>query len=218
MMLPVSYYPPIVHFAYPFTDRWPADLSQLGKKGRIWGKKRVERESYILGNGDEETISPADFIIPHENNYAPSPPGVFVELQSLELDTPVAECVHPTPLAEIIATPIHENHRAPDLLSYPAKINFFVSVDGEKTETITFSLLYDINFVTAHPCSPSSRVRVLKSPSSPTLQQIDFTGSNALGAGSRSMYRAGKHFVTLNRSDVFRYANENGRPPTAQIL
>ncbi|EHK44385.1 hypothetical protein TRIATDRAFT_37550 [Trichoderma atroviride IMI 206040] len=168
-----------------------SDLSQLGKKGRIWGKKRVERESYILGNGDEESISPADFIIPHENNYAPSPPGVFVELQSLELDTPVAECVHPTPLAEIIATPIHENHRAPDLLSYPAKINFFVSIDGEKTETITLSLLYDINFVTAHPCSPSSRVRVLKSPSSPTLQQIDFTGTNALGAGSRSMYRAG---------------------------
>lgn len=152
----------------------------------------MERESYILGNGNEEAISPADFIIPHESNYSPSPPGVIVELQSLELASPVAECVHPTPLHEIVATPIHENHRAPDLLSYPAKINFYVSIDGEKTETVTFSLLYDINFVTAHPCSPSSRVRVLKSPSSPTLQQIDFTGSNALGSGSRSMYRAGK--------------------------
>lgn len=143
---------------------------------------------------------------------------MFVELQSLELDTPVAECVHPTPLAEIIATPIHENHRAPDLLSYPTKINFFVSIDGEKTETVTFSLLYDINFVTAHPCSPSSRVRVLKSPSSPTLQQIDFTGSNVLGAGSRSMYRAGKHLLRRIILITFRYANENGRPPTAQVL
>lgn len=111
----------------------------------------------------------------------------------------MAECVHPTPLAEIVVTPFHENHRAPDLLSYPAKLNFYVSIDGEKTETATFSLLYDINFVTAHPCSPSSRVRVLKSPSSPTLQQIDFDGSKSLGNGSRSMYRAGKQALCPTR-------------------
>ncbi|KAL6889232.1 hypothetical protein HDV57DRAFT_318384 [Trichoderma longibrachiatum] len=168
-----------------------ADIAQLGKKARLWGKKRIERESSILGNGQEESISPADFFIPHENSYMSPPPGVIIELQALELGSPTAECVHPTPLAEIVVTPIHENHRAPDLPSYPAKIKFFVSIDGEKTETASFSLLYDINFVTAHPCSPSSRVRVLKSPSSPTLRQIDFDGSKTLGVGSRSMYRAG---------------------------
>lgn len=168
-----------------------ADIAQLGKKARLWGKKRIERESSILGNGQEESISAADFFIPHENNYMSPPPGVIIELQALELGSPTAECVHPTPLAEIVVTPIHENHRAPDLPSYPAKIKFFVSIDGEKTETASFSLLYDINFVTAHPCSPSSRVRVLKSPSSPTLRQIDFDGSKTLGVGSRSMYRAG---------------------------
>lgn len=166
-------------------------MTQLGRKARLWGKKRLERESSILGDGKEESVLPIDFTIPHENVYQSPPPGVFVEFRSLTLSSPAAESMHPTPLTEIVVTPATETCTAPDLPIYPANVSFYVSVDGEVEEQRTFSLLYDVSFVTAHPCSPSQRVRVLKSPSSPTLQQIDFDGSNALGKNSRSVYRAG---------------------------
>ena len=84
-----------------------------------------------------------------------------------------------------------ESTAAPDLPSYPAKLDFTVEVDGQPVKEYTFILAYDISFVTAHPCSPSRRVRFLKSASSPTIQQIDVSGSNSLGKGSRSVYRAG---------------------------
>lgn len=171
------------------------DLTKLGKKARIWGKKRIERESYILGDGDENNLSPADFIIPHEDAYTEPPSTAFVELKSLKLLRSV-EAVHPSPLSEFTGTPMTESSKAPDLPSYPAKLIFSLTVDGKRSEELALTLSYDISFVTAHPCSPSRRVRfVHKSPESPTIQQMDLTGSGKLGKGSRSAYRAGKNFV-----------------------
>lgn len=166
------------------------DLARLGKKARIWGKKRVERESYILGDGDESSVLPEDFIIPHENVYPSPPPTPFVELKHFKLLRAV-DSVHPSPLSEFTATPMTESSKAPDLPSHPAKLVFTISTNG-KREEVPFTLEYDISFVTAHPCSPSQRVRFVKSPSSPTIQQIDVTGSKELGKASRSVYRAGK--------------------------
>lgn len=80
----------------------------------------------------------------------------------------------------------------PELLSYPARIRFLVSTSEIAEEAHTFALSYDINFVTAHPCSPSQRVKFLKSPTSPTIQQIDVSGSDMLGKNSRSAQRIGK--------------------------
>jgi hypothetical protein len=166
------------------------DLAKLGKKARIWGKKRVERESYILGDADESSVLPEDFIIPHENVYAAPPTTPIVELKVFKLLRAV-DSVHPSPLSEFTATPLTESSKAPDLPSHPAKLIFSISTHGKKEE-VAFTLEYDISFVTAHPCSPSSRVRFVKSPTSPTIQQIDVTGSNTLGKASRSVYRAGK--------------------------
>lgn len=89
-------------------------------------------------------------------------------------------------------TPATEGSAAPELASYPASLTFSVSMNGKSEEEHTFALTYDISFVTAHPCAPSSRVRFLKSPTSPTIQQIDVSGSDMLGNTSRSVHRAGK--------------------------
>ncbi|KAM5381933.1 hypothetical protein ACJZ2D_002721 [Fusarium nematophilum] len=165
------------------------DKAHLGKKARLWAKKRVERESNILGDADEYSVLPADFIIPHENNYSTPPPLINVTLQSLELLAP-ANSIQATPFTKpppLAGATIKD----PELLSFPANINFGVSIDGFAPEQFSFSLSYDISFVTAHPCSPSHRVRFLKSPSSPTIQQIDVSGSDMLGKSSRPAHRTG---------------------------
>lgn len=169
------------------------EVAQIGKKARIWGKKKLERESSIVGDGAETGVLPADFIIPQEGNYSTPPPSIYVELLALELAAAAAS-VHPKPLTEITATPVHENGpEAPDVPSYPASVKFFVSVNGQEEEERSFPLSYDITFVTAHPCSPSARVRFVKSPTSPTIQKIDVSGFGAWGAGSRSANKTGKN-------------------------
>ncbi|PFH59438.1 hypothetical protein XA68_12315 [Ophiocordyceps unilateralis] len=167
------------------------DIAQLGKRARLWGKKRLERESSILGDGKEGSVLPADFIIPHEHAYASPPPNVVVKLLSLDL-SPVTASAPATPLSNLVATELAERpDKAPKLSSQTASIEFFVSVPGVKDDTVRCALTYDVNFVTAHPCAPSHRVKILKSPSSPTVQKIDFSASDMLGKGSRSAYRMG---------------------------
>ncbi|KAF4465825.1 hypothetical protein FALBO_7328 [Fusarium albosuccineum] len=165
------------------------DKAHLGKKARLWAKKRVERESSILGDADEYSVLPADFIIPHENNYSTPPPLISVELRSLELLAP-ANSIQATPFAKSPSLG-GTTAKDPELLSFPANMNFGVSIDGFTPEQFSFSLSYDISFVTAHPCAPSHRVRFLKSPSSPTIQQIDVSGSDMLGKSSRPAHRTG---------------------------
>ncbi|KAG8671470.1 hypothetical protein FPOAC1_004718 [Fusarium poae] len=157
------------------------DMAHLGKKARLWAKKRVERESSILGDADEYSCFPADFIIPHENNYSTPPPLISVTFRSLELVSSEPTNVFPARAA----------NKDPELLSLPATVNFAVAIDGFTAENFSLSLAYDISFVTAHPCSPSHRVRFIKSPSSPTIQQIDVTGSDTFGQGSRPANRTG---------------------------
>lgn len=171
------------------------DMAQLGKKARLWGKKKVERESSILGNGNgngkENLVQARDFIIPHENKYATPPPRVYTELLSLDLNS-TPEPVTATPLSEMVPTPTVEHcTKCPELISYPARLKFFVSVDGGKEEEHEYPLTYDVNFVTAHPCAPSQRVRVVKSPASPTIQRSDSLG-DVTGNGARPRFRTGK--------------------------
>ncbi|KAM3534654.1 hypothetical protein MY4038_002066 [Beauveria bassiana] len=166
------------------------DVANLGKKSRIWAKRRLERDSSIAGDGEEESASPADFTMPWENRYQSPPPNVFVDFASLEL-SPSALSLHPTPLPEIMATPRHESAPAPDLFSRPASLVFRVGIDGIPDRQHIISLLYDVNFVNAHPCSPPRGVRFVKSPSSPTIREIDVSGEASLGNASRALHRMG---------------------------
>ncbi|KAH6662199.1 hypothetical protein F5X68DRAFT_145111 [Plectosphaerella plurivora] len=154
----------------------PDDVKNTGKKARLWSKTVIEREAGVLGDADPHSVLPADFIIPYENNYVEPPPSLTVELQSLNLFAPV-DSVHTTPTEERMLTPFSEGSRPPDLHTYPASIGFSVTQLGGRTDQYEFALAKDVYFVTAHPCVPSARVKIVKAPSSPTIQQIDVDGN-----------------------------------------
>lgn len=93
----------------------------------------------------------------------------------------------------MVPTPTVERcTKCPELVSYPARLNFFVSIGDKKGEEYQHPLTYDVNFVTAHPCAPSQRVKVVKSPvSSPIAKQIDGFG-DVLANTPRASFRTGR--------------------------
>ncbi|KHN98829.1 uncharacterized protein MAM_03291 [Metarhizium album ARSEF 1941] len=197
-------------------DDVPDDMAQLGKKARLWGKKKVERESSILGSGKENSVQAADFIIPHENKYTTPPPAVHVELLSLDL-TSAPEAVPATPLSEMVPTPTVEHcTKYPELISYPAGCKFFVSIGGSKEEEYQYPLTYDVNFVTAHPCAPSQRVRVVRSPaSSPTMQHVNGMGGSETAHSSRASFRTGHPLHKFYEFTVIHISELIKKPRTA---
>lgn len=184
-----------------FADDHAEDSHYVGKRARLWGKLSIERESAVLGDADPSSVLPADFILPFENIYPDGPPpSLHIELRSLDLFAPV-DSVHTTPTEEhssqTLPTPFSDASTAtrapPEIHTYPAAIAFSVTststpltADASQSPVVTeneytFALTNDIHFVTAHPCVPSQHVRILKSPSSPTIQQIDLSGSSLGG-------------------------------------
>jgi hypothetical protein len=72
--------------------------------------------------------------------------------------------------------------------SYTASVTFTVTnIDLEEGREYTYSLAKDINFVTAHPCVPSQHVKIMKSPSSPTIQQVDLSGNGVTGRAASTV-------------------------------
>ncbi|KAF3768721.1 hypothetical protein M406DRAFT_337094 [Cryphonectria parasitica EP155] len=158
------------------------DVKRTGKQARLWGKLAVERESSILGGSDPDAIFPADFIIPYENHYKTPPPTISVELSSLNLTDPL-DSVTTTPTLEVV-TPYSEPSTTPELRTFTPSITFNVTTwEDDEDREYTLPVAKDVNFVTAHPCVPSHHVRILKSPSSPTIQQIDLSGHPVAGHG-----------------------------------
>ncbi|KAI0384442.1 hypothetical protein F5Y04DRAFT_229686 [Hypomontagnella monticulosa] len=170
-------------------DAIPADLARTGKKARVWGKAAIERESDVLGDGEPSSVLPADFIIPYENAYANAPPSnIRVELKSLNLNAPV-DSVSTTPTADKGFHPFSDSSKEkdPEIHTYPASVTFSMSHDAhDRDEYHNFALSNDVNFVTAHPCAASSYVKYFKSPTSPTIQQIDVGGHDFIGKPSSS--------------------------------
>ncbi|KAG6367296.1 hypothetical protein INS49_001483 [Diaporthe citri] len=164
----------------------PEDVKRTGKQARLWGKLAIERESSVLGEGSEQdSVLPADFIIPYENNYKSPPPTISVELRSLILSEPL-DSVQTTPTLEI-ATPFSDFTTSQEMRTYTPTITFNVTNwEEDDDEMVTIPVAKDVNFVTAHPCVPSQHVRILKSPSSPTIQQFDLSGPFAPGNGKQS--------------------------------
>ncbi|KAK8073766.1 hypothetical protein PG994_004665 [Apiospora phragmitis] len=132
---------------------------------------------------------PADFITPLENHYAEPPPSnIRIELKSLDLLTPV-DSAHSTPTTERDMTPFSDFSTVSEIHTYPATTSFTMTHDSlEQGEDHDFSLAKDVYFVTAHPCVPSSRVKLLKSPTSPTIQQVDVEGHDWNSKAPSSAY------------------------------
>lgn len=159
----------------------PEDVKRTGKQARIWGKLAIERESSVLGGSDPDSVYPADFIIPFENHYRTPPPTISVELKSLNLSVAL-DSVQTTPTLEV-ATPFSD-YTIPEMQTYTPAISFNVTTwEDDEDHEYTIPVVKDVYFVTAHPCVPSQHVRILKSPSSPTIQQIDLTGHPVPGGG-----------------------------------
>ncbi|TGJ84898.1 hypothetical protein E0Z10_g3873 [Xylaria hypoxylon] len=167
------------------------DVTKIGKKARIWGKASVERESNVLGDADPSDVLPADFIIPHEATYPNRPPSnIRIDLKSLNLRAPVSS-VNTTPSIERLS-PFSESNSPPETETYIASLAFSMSHDATDQDVeLNFSLSNDVYFLTAHPCAASSYVKYLKSPSSPTIQQIDVGGHDFNGKPSSSAHITG---------------------------
>ncbi|KAK4124993.1 hypothetical protein N657DRAFT_679785 [Parathielavia appendiculata] len=166
-------------------EETPEDALQIDKKARLWGKKSVEKESSVLGDTDPTSVLPADFIIPFENIYRDNaPPTLDISLKTLNL-LASADSVHTTPTDEYGVNPMSDISRAssfPRIHTYAAAVTFTVTnIDSGEEKEYTYALAKDINFVTAHPCVPSQHVRIMKSPSSPTIQQVDTSGNGVSG-------------------------------------
>ena len=159
-------------------------MAKTGRKARLWGKTVIERESDVLGDADPSNILPADFIIPFENQYfEPPPSNIRIEMSSLNLYAPI-DSIDTTPSPSIykMRSPASASStkKPADIHTYPASMTFTMTHDGiEQQQEFNFALSSDVDFVTAHPCAPSSRVKLFKSPTSPTIQQID-VGDNDL--------------------------------------
>ncbi|RYP45204.1 hypothetical protein DL769_011476 [Monosporascus sp. CRB-8-3] len=173
-------------------DNIAEDMARTGKKARLWGKTVIERESDVLGDADPSNVLPADFVIPYENQYlTPPPSNIRVELKSLNLSAPV-DSVRPTPLLMKQAAQSPDASKLPVICTYPASVAFTITHDGiEQQQELNIALSSDVYFVTAHPCAPSSRVKFLKSPTSPTIQQIDVGGCDFSGKSSSAAHITG---------------------------
>ncbi len=165
------------------------DMRLTESRARIWGKAAIERESSVLGDAEPNAIMPADFVIPFEAVYKEQPPKhTGVELRQLELFAPQDPnrpprkagdgTIHP-------AAPVDAAKEPPQLVEpFESQLSFAVACSGRDEKIYTFSLRYDIYFVTAHTCMAPQRVKVVKAASSPTIQQIDVSGSSPTGRSS----------------------------------
>ncbi|RKU40546.1 hypothetical protein DL546_002438 [Coniochaeta pulveracea] len=166
----------------------PEDAQQMGhKKARLWHKMHVEKESNVLGDADPSMVLPADFIIPAENCYKEKPPPtLWIELNNMALWAPVDnESTPTTPTDENVqSTPFSDaSTQARDILTRPAALNFTISQDDSpEVREQSFVLSHDVYFVTAHPCVPSQHVKIMKSATSPTIQQVDLCPSSTPGS------------------------------------
>lgn len=89
-------------------------------------------------------------------------------------------------------TPFSDFSTVSEIHTYPATTSFTITHDSlEQGEDLDISLTKDVYFVTAHPCVPSSRVKLLKSPTSPTIQQVDVEGHDWNSKASSSAYITG---------------------------
>lgn len=97
----------------------------------------------------------------------------------------------------------------------PASLRFAVTIGADVTREVKVGLEYDINFVTAHPCVPSQYVRFLRSPSSPTIQQVDVSGDGIAGKVTSPAVLSGHPlhryftYAVMHVSDLLRRPRDN---------
>ena len=118
-----------------------------------------------------------------ENSYRERVPDpIKIELQALNL-LAEADSALTTPAAESYnGTPFSQASRLLQIQNSTATLSFTVTnIQTGEEKDYRYLLSNDIYFVTAHPCVPSPHVKIFKSPSSPTIQQVDISGHGNAG-------------------------------------
>jgi hypothetical protein len=155
------------HSSRLLTKRSPLEEGSGPEKARIWKKHVVERDGYVLGDGDQSTALPGDFRLPFDDIRDKS--NLEVILESLDLSA-AAHSTENTPSGDN-PTPVTETMEGPGIKSYTASMTFAVSSVAGAVRNMTFNIMYDVHFVTAHPCIPSQHARnILDSPASQSFR------------------------------------------------
>ncbi|KAL2885746.1 hypothetical protein HOO65_070208 [Ceratocystis lukuohia] len=203
------------------------DLDKTGKKARLWQKHDIEKASNVIGNADEKSVLPGDFIIPYEDVYMLPPDHVNTTLHSIE-----APQIRP----HFNGDNFQDSHLAPDhvqlssgvttsspspseskqeIISMPACMRFAVNLGNDVQREVKVTLEYDINFVTAHPCAPSQNVRFVRSSTNTSIQQIDVSGFGIPGKVTTPAVVAGHPlhrsftYTIMHISDLLRRPRDN---------
>ncbi|KAL3418816.1 hypothetical protein PVAG01_09037 [Phlyctema vagabunda] len=145
------------------TDEQADITGDTVKNARIWQKGKIERDGNVIGDSDESSTLPGDFLIPYDKN---SQESLSIALESLDFFA-AADSGHTTPILER-PTPLSGVSEAPEISTYSAMMRFSLASDSERRE-INVALTHDVQFVTAHPCVPSKYMDVLESPTSPVF-------------------------------------------------
>lgn len=151
------------------------ETSDSNEKPRIWEKADIEHDGHIIGGADASSVLPGDFIIPSDR---PASQPFSITLESLDLFAAV-DSVPTTPMREV-QTPFSGVSEAPQIHTYSAMMRF--SVEGETNKELNFALTHDVLFVTAHPCTTSSHMGMLNSPTSPAFHSHS-DGTSSPGSG-----------------------------------
>jgi hypothetical protein len=170
----------------------PLEEDNSPETARIWKKQVVERDGYVLGDGDASTALPGDFRLPFDDIRDND--NLEVMLESLDLSATV-QSMRDTPSGEN-PIPMTKTIEGPTIKSYTASMAFAVSSTAGGVRNMTFDLSHDVHFVTAHPCIPSqhaknildsSTSRSFRIPSPQTPSDPKRIGPHELFAGTYSL-------------------------------
>lgn len=154
------------------------DSDKQTGRPRIWHKKDIETHGSLIGGTDASSVLPGDFVFPSDESLQQP---LAVNLECLRL-IPITDSVQTS--ADETPTPLTTD--SPRIRTYSAMINFIIKVDGEEKKDVNLTLINDARFVTAHPCIPSTKTDLLKSPTTPSRNNSYESSTGSPGSPSLS--------------------------------
>ena len=124
----------------------------------------MEQDSYVLGDGDPNSILPQDFTLPPPD--VPDPVDLDVKLLQLKLHSGSQD----TTPDQIEAPATESTGSANGIRTFSAELVFAIRSEAEEAKQLSFLLSYDVQFVTAHPCVPSVHSRIVAEANAAELE------------------------------------------------
>lgn len=151
----------------------------------------------------------ADFSLPPPD--VPDPVHLDVKLVNLNLNT--SGSTESTPSK---GTPNTGHYVSPrEIRTYAAGMDFTLQQNDEPVKNITFSLSYDVQFVTAYPCVPSPFTKqILPDEENPSKLNDPDLGPHTLFAG-HALHKS-FHFSRHTLTSVI-FASPNSPPPLLSL-